>query len=56
MRELTAFLNTALGGGSTGGYTYDELYAIAENISGAFSGGTPTTVAQQYIVNGTCPP
>ena len=52
MRELMAFLNTALGGGTTGGFTYDELYAVAENASSAFTGGFATAFAQQYVVSG----
>ena len=45
-------LNTALGGGSTGGLTHDELYAVAENASGAFIGGLVYPFAQQHIVSG----
>jgi len=53
IRELMAFLNTALGGGSTGGFTYDELYAVAENASSAFTNGAPTSFAQQHIFSGS---
>jgi len=52
VREVMTVLNTALGGGTTGGYTYDELYAIAENASSAFTGGFATGFAQQYMVSG----
>jgi hypothetical protein len=52
MREFMTVLNTALGGGSTGGLTYDELYAVAENASGAFIGGLAYPFAQQHIVSG----
>ena len=52
MRDFVTLLNTTLGGGTTGGFTYDELYAVAENASGGFSGGFVYPSAQQHIVSG----
>ena len=52
VREVMTVLNTALGGGTTGGYTHDELYAVAENASSAFTAGFATGFAQQYVVSG----
>jgi hypothetical protein len=55
VRAFMTVLNTALGSGSTGGYTYDELYAVAENASGAFTGGFVYPFAQTHLFNGACP-
>jgi hypothetical protein len=56
MRGFMTVLNNALGGGSTGGFTYDELYAVAENASSAFTGGFVFPFAQDHIFSGpSCP-
>ncbi len=52
IRDFTVLVNTALGGGGTSGYTYDELANLSESVSIAFIGGTPTLFAQEHIVSG----
>jgi hypothetical protein len=53
-RQLTAFLDVALGDGSSGGYTYDSSMDRRERRQ-CVSNGAPTSFAQQHIFNGACP-
>jgi hypothetical protein len=56
LRALMSFMNTAVGGGGTGGYSDDELFVITEEASRAFSNGVPTPFAHQHMVSGpSCP-
>ncbi|MFZ2491921.1 MAG: hypothetical protein WA208_10595, partial [Thermoanaerobaculia bacterium] len=55
IRSLMSFMNTALGSGSTGGFTDDELTNLALNVTRAFTGGVPSTFAQEHLFSGSCP-
>jgi hypothetical protein len=55
VRQFLANANTVLGGGSVSGLTPDLADQLAVSLNASFSGGTPSTFAQTYLVNGTCP-
>jgi hypothetical protein len=47
-------MNTALGGGPAA-YSFDEMANLTNEVSQAFEGGTPSSFAQDHLVNGACP-
>jgi hypothetical protein len=54
VRQFLGTVNTLLSGGSAP-YSVSDLDPISAQINAAFSGGTPSAFAQQYLVNGACP-
>jgi hypothetical protein len=54
VRQLLAEANTALGGGTTA-LPIDSLDSLARSLNSAFDGGTPSSFAQNNLVNGSCP-
>jgi hypothetical protein len=52
--SVLAIANTLLGGGSNG-YTIAAISTLASDLNGAFSGGTPSTFAQDHLYVGACP-
>ncbi|HEY5924676.1 MAG TPA: hypothetical protein VIV11_23515 [Kofleriaceae bacterium] len=55
VNALLASANTLLGGG-TNAFTINDLAPIAAELNNAFSGGAPSTWAQDHLFNGACPP
>jgi hypothetical protein len=53
VREFLSIANTALGGGSTNGFSYADLATLASSMNAAFSAGTLNTFAD-HLVNGNC--
>jgi hypothetical protein len=53
VRQFSSTVNTLLGGGSST-YTISDLDPIAANLNTAFLDSTPSTWAQQHLVNGAC--
>jgi hypothetical protein len=53
VRQLLAALEQALGGAPTA-YTYDQLAALAEQLTESFDGGVPTQWAQDRLTDGAC--
>lgn len=51
---VLAIANTLLGGG-TAAYTIGELAPIVIELNSAFNEGSPSTWAQDHLVNGACP-
>lgn len=54
VRDISALANTLLGGGSTT-YSIDNIATVTAQINHAFTGGTPDTFAQDYLVTPTSP-
>jgi hypothetical protein len=52
--SFLALANTLLGGG-TSGVSIDQVTPIAAQINSAFTGGAPSTWAQDHLVHGPCP-
>jgi hypothetical protein len=56
VRQVLDAMNVALGGGPTA-YTYDQLAALADNLTQSFESGAASLFAQQHLFNATtCPP
>jgi len=56
--QFESILDALLGGGSSGSFTatnIGDLDPIADDVDRAFEGGTPSTFAEQNLVNGACP-
>jgi hypothetical protein len=51
---VLAIANTLLGGGSNGN-PLTEIAALTRKLTAAFHAGTPSTFAQDHLVNGPCP-
>jgi hypothetical protein len=54
VRDFLATANTVLGAASTS-YTGSDLDGIATPLNSSFSGGSPTTWAQDHLQPGACP-
>ncbi len=59
LRQFLAVVNTLLGGGASrrrcrAGLIAD-LGTLVDDVNSSFFAGTPSTFAQQHIVNGPCP-
>ena len=55
VRTFLVLVETALGGGSTDGYTLDDLDSIAAQIGGGFEDGNVSDFANEYLeCPGTC--
>jgi hypothetical protein len=54
VRQFLATANTVLGATSTA-YTAADLDALAIDVNYSFRDGTPSTFAQDHLVNGACP-
>jgi len=49
------FMNTELGRGSTGGFSFRQMTNLAQNVTGAVTAGAPSTFAQQHLFSTPCP-
>ena len=49
VRQFLAHINVRMGGG-TSPFTDDELTALAQDLTRAFEGGTPTQFAQDHLI------
>jgi hypothetical protein len=52
--DVLAIANTLLGGGSST-YTFGPIRELIGELNGAFSGGSPSTYAQDHLYVGACP-
>ena len=52
--DFAAVANTLLGGGSNG-FNLDDIASLTETITLAFFNGSPSTFAQDHLINGPCP-
>lgn len=58
VRDFLTIDNALLGGDSSGGFSGGDitnLDPITADVTGAFDGGTPSSVAQDHLVDGSCP-
>lgn len=55
IRDYLGVVNSALGG-ATPLAPIPDLFLLAVQLNFAFVGGSPSTFAQNHIVNGACPP
>jgi hypothetical protein len=54
VRQFEATANTLLGGG-TASLSIADASTLANELNGSFFNGTPSSFAQQHLVNGACP-
>jgi hypothetical protein len=54
VRQFLNLTNTALGG-STTGFSVNDLDSLTDELNLSFAGGGVSTFAQEHLVNGTCP-
>jgi hypothetical protein len=57
VRDFLAIDNVLLGSGSSGGFTGSDitnLDPVTADVAGSFNAGTPSTFAQDHLVNGSC--
>ena len=49
IRDFSAAVNTAIGGGGTTGFTIQDLDLVANELNVAFGGGFASTFAQEHL-------
>ena len=54
VRQLLDVANTLLGAGAST-FTIAEVAPIVSDVTASFISGTPSTFAQEHLVNGACP-
>jgi hypothetical protein len=54
VRQALVVANTAVGAGTTTD-SFTDLDTISRDLSGAFYNGTPSSWAQDHLIDGTCP-